>query len=116
MDDDFNTPEAIAVLFELAREINRKREADPGRASALVTCLLELGGTLGLLQSDPEAYLREGGDPDAIREADIEALIENRLQARKEKNWAEADRIREELEAAGVVLEDGPAGTSWRRS
>ena len=89
---------------------------DPGRASALVTCLLALGNTLGLLQSDPDGYLREGGDPDAISEADIETLIENRLQARQAKNWAEADRIRDELEAAGVVLEDGPGGTTWRRS
>ena len=116
MDDDFNTPEAIAVLFELAREINRQRDGDPGRATSLAACLLELGGTLGLLQSDPESYLRDAGAPDAISEADIGRLIENRLQARQEKNWAEADRIRDELEAAGVVLEDGPGGTTWRRS
>ena len=115
MDDDFNTPEAIAVLFELAREINRQRDEDPGRASALVSCLLSLGGTLGLLQSEPEAYLRDAGDSDAISETDIERLIENRLQARQARNWAEADHIRDELEAAGVVLEDGPGGTTWRR-
>jgi cysteinyl-tRNA synthetase len=116
MDDDFNTPEAIAVLFELAREINRQREADPEKAGALAACLHRLGGTLGLLQAEPEGYLREGGDPDAISETDIENMITSRLQARQEKNWAEADRIRDELEAAGVVLEDGPGGTTWRRS
>ena len=116
MDDDFNTPEAIAVLFELAREINRQRDSDPARAGALAACLRELGATLGLLQSDPESYLQEGGTPDAIGEAEIEALIDRRLQARQEKHWAEADRIRNELEAAGVVLEDGPQGTTLRRS
>ena len=116
MDDDFNTPEAIAVLFELAREINRQRDSDPARAGALAACLRELGTILGLLQSDPESYLQEGGTPDAIGEDEIEALIDRRLQARQEKNWAEADRIRDELEAAGVVLEDGPQGTTWRRS
>jgi cysteinyl-tRNA synthetase len=116
MDDDFNTPEAIAVLFELAREINRQRDSDPARAGELAACLLQLGATLGLLQSDPESYLREGGTPDAIDEAGIESLIGKRLEARQEKNWAEADRIRDELEAAGVVLEDGPQGTTWRRS
>ncbi|MEN8109050.1 MAG: cysteine--tRNA ligase [Pseudomonadota bacterium] len=116
MDDDFNTPEAIAVLFELARGINRQRDADPGMAADLAACLLQLGETLGLLQDDPEHYLREGSDPNAISAVEIEALIARRLLARQNKDWAEADRIRDELDAAGVVLEDGASGTSWRRN
>ncbi len=117
MDDDFNTPEALAVLFDLAREINRVRESDPTRAAALGAELRALGGVLGILQDDPEAYLRgEGlGAPDGLSDAEIEDLIEQRVAARKAKNWAEADRIRDALGAASVVLEDGPAGTTWRR-
>ena len=121
MDDDFNTPEAIAVLFELARDINRKRDSDRDSANVLAACLCRLGGILGLLQADPESYLREtlpaSGDTAAGMSAeDVEAMIARRLTARKEKNWAEADRIRDELEAAGIVLEDSATGTSWRRN
>ncbi len=118
MDDDFNTPVAIAVLFDLAREINRSRESDAGRAAALAGMLRELGGVLGLLQTDPEAYLRgEQADagaagPDA---AQIEALLEERQQARKARDFARADAIRDQLQSQGVVIEDGPQGTSWRR-
>jgi cysteinyl-tRNA synthetase len=116
MDDDFNTPEAVAVLFDLAREINRVRETDTARANGLAACLKRVAAVLGLLQADPETFLREatgaaGGLPDDA----IEALITDRLAARKAKDWAKADRIRDELEAHGIVLEDGPAGTSWRR-
>lgn len=120
MDDDFNTPEAVAVLFELVREINKSRDTDPGRASRLAACLRQLGAVLGLLQADPEHFLREtatAGDDDAgLSDEDIEALIASRIAAREQKNWAEADRIRTELEQQGIVLEDGATGTSWRRN
>jgi cysteinyl-tRNA synthetase len=120
MDDDFNTPEAIAALFEIAKEINRNRENDPRRAAALAGCLRDLGGILGLLQHEPETFLRAatGAGPDdstALSEDEIEALISARIHAREDRNWAEADRIRKDLDAHDIVLEDGASGTRWRR-
>ncbi|MCP1603638.1 cysteine--tRNA ligase [Pseudomonas citronellolis] len=113
MDDDFNTPEAVAVLFEMAREVNRLREADLQAAAALAAKLRELAGLLGVLQLEPDAFLQAGaaGKVDA---AQVEALIQARLEARAAKNWGESDRIRDELTAMGVVLEDGKGGTTWR--
>ena len=121
MDDDFNTPEAVAVLFELAREINRARETDITGASRLASCMIRLAGVLGLLQADPEVFLREstavrGGEQGGLSDAQIEALIAERLAARRQRHWAEADRIRAELEQQGILLEDGATGTSWRRN
>ncbi|TAN51595.1 MAG: cysteine--tRNA ligase [Betaproteobacteria bacterium] len=107
MDDDFNTPEAIAVLFEVAREIGRGR-------TELGALLRLLGGVLGLLQRDPQAFLQSGPGV-AMADAGIQQRIEARLAARKRKDYVEADRIRAELDAAGIVLEDGPGGTTWRR-
>jgi cysteinyl-tRNA synthetase len=120
MDDDFNTPEAIAALFEIAKEINRNRENDPRQAAALAGCLRHLGGVLGLLQDAPETFLRAAtgagpGVSTALSEDEIEALIAARIRAREDRNWAEADRIREDLDAHGIVLEDGASGTRWRR-
>ena len=112
MEDDFNTPVALAVLFDLAREINRRREEGGAGAAPLGARLRELGGELGLLGSDPEDYLKGGAADD---DAQIEALIERRTAARKARDFAEADRLRDELKARGVVLEDGPGGTTWRR-
>ncbi|SFI35598.1 cysteinyl-tRNA synthetase [Pseudomonas guineae] len=113
MDDDFNAPEACAVLFEMAREINRLRETDLQAAAGLAARLRELAGVLGVLQLEPEAFLQAGaaGKVDA---AEVEALIAARLQARTDKNWAESDRIRDQITAMGVVLEDGKGVTTWR--
>jgi cysteinyl-tRNA synthetase len=115
MDDDFNTPEALAVLFDLVREINRLRARDETAAAALGAELRYLGGVLGILRDDPEAYLRGRGLEDGLDDADIEDLIRRRVEARNAKDWAEADRIRDELQAAGILLEDGAGGTTWRR-
>ncbi|HCJ29892.1 MAG TPA: cysteine--tRNA ligase [Pseudomonas sp.] len=115
MDDDFNSPEACAVMFEMVREINRLRDTDLQAAAALAARLKDLAGVLGVLQMDPNAFLQAGaaGKVDA---AQVEALIAARLQARADKNWAESDRIRDQLTAMGVVLEDGKGGTTWRQS
>ncbi|MDH1011293.1 cysteine--tRNA ligase [Pseudomonas nicosulfuronedens] len=113
MDDDFGTPEAVAVLFEMVREVNRLRESDPAAAAALAARVRELGALLGVLQLGADEFLQAGavGKVDA---AQVEALIQARLDARAAKNWAESDRIRDELTALGVVLEDGKGGTTWR--
>ncbi|MEJ2345492.1 MAG: cysteine--tRNA ligase [Gammaproteobacteria bacterium] len=119
MDDDFNTPEALSVLFRLVHEINRLRASQPERAAALGALARRLGGILGLLQSDPAEHLQgevqAGGDGGGLSPAAIADLIDQRNRARADKNWVEADRIRDTLKADGVVLEDGPGGTTWRR-
>ncbi len=107
MNEDFGTPEAVAVLFDLASEVNRTRDA---RLSAL---LRDLGGVLGLLQSDPTAYLQAGASLD---EGAIAALIAERANAKAAKDFALADRIRQDLLTQGVVLKDGPGGTTWERA
>lgn len=113
MDDDFNSPEACAVLFEMVREVNRLRDSDLSAAAALAAQLKALAGLLGVLQLDPDAFLRAGAEG-RVDAAEVEALIQARLQARAEKNWGESDRIRDQLAAMGVVLEDGKGGTTWR--
>ena len=109
MDDDFNTPEAIAVLFDLAAESNR----GDARATQL---LRSLGKTLGLLQADPEIFLKAPARATGISDVEVEALITARQAARLAKNFAESDRIRDVLSAAGVVLEDRAGSTRWRRA
>ncbi len=115
--DDFNTPEAIAVLFDLTREINRRRDADDAGWHALAALLRRLGGVIGLLQADPAEYLKSrAGQSSGLVDGAIEALIAERLEARKAGDYARADRIRDELSAAGIVIEDGADGTRWRRA
>ncbi|HFD79886.1 MAG TPA: cysteine--tRNA ligase [Gammaproteobacteria bacterium] len=118
MNDDFNTPEALAVLFELVRAINRARESGSAEVCRLAATLKQLGGRLGLLQADPEAYLRgpHGAGEEGPDDAEIDRLVARRDQARADRDWAEADRIREQLEGLGIVLEDSPGGTRWRRA
>ncbi len=105
MDDDFNTPEALAVLFELANEVNRRPSPESAEQ------LKSLGAVLGLLQRDPTEFLQGAGSDDAL----IAAQIIARNEAKQAKNYSEADRIRKALLADGIVLEDSAAGTNWRR-
>ncbi|HAD48463.1 MAG TPA: cysteine--tRNA ligase, partial [Idiomarina sp.] len=112
MNDDFNAPEAMSVLFDIAREMNRVRDTETDKAAQLATVLQELAEVLGLLQQQPEQFLQGDNDDVAL----IESLIAKRNNARAEKDWAAADAARDELSAMGIVLEDGPGGTQWRRS
>ncbi|MBL8506102.1 MAG: cysteine--tRNA ligase [Methylobacillus glycogenes] len=111
MNDDFNTPEACAVLFELATEVNRSGSVQ------LAGLLKTLAGMLGLLQRDAEEFLqgKEDGGSDGLSAEDIRSLIDQRLAAKQAKNYAEADRLRALLTAQDIILEDTPAGTTWRR-
>ena len=109
MNDDFGTVEAVAVLFELALEVNKTGDTH------LAGCLKTLAGIIGLLQRDPAEFLQGSAASDGLSNAAIDALIEQRKQARADKNWAESDRIRDVLNAENIILEDGAGGTTWRR-
>ena len=114
MDDDFNTPQAIAVLFEIAKELNVVKEDNPEQAVILAATLKALGGIIGLLQLEPSAFLQGQNDDDEV--AVIEALIVQRNQARVDKNWALADDARDKLNAMNIVLEDSAGKTTWRKA
>ena len=114
MDDDFNTPETLAVLFDLATEANRLRTTLPSDAVQVLSLLKTLAGILGLLQRNPEQFMQTGVGNEYAPER-IELLIGERLAARKAKDFKRSDAIRDELKAAGVILEDGAQGTLWRR-
>lgn len=114
MDDDFNTPGALAVLFELAREINKLKAENQAEANKLAARLKQLAGVLGLLEQAPETFLQGDANNDEV--AEIEALIKQRNEARAGKNWAAADEARNKLTAMGIVLEDGANGTTWRKA
>ena len=113
MDDDFNTPEALPVLFELAREVNRFKETESAKAAELAGILKLLAGVLGMLQGDAEQFLQSGASDDDI--AEIEALIAKRNTARANKDWAAADAARDALTAKGIIVEDKNGVTSWRK-
>lgn len=117
MNDDFNTPEAYSVLFDLAREVNRLKSVDMNAANGLAAVLRKLAKVLGLLEQEPEHFLQSGAKADDAGEVEkIESLIQQRNDARKNKDWAAADVARDALTAMGIVLEDGPQGTIWRRN
>jgi cysteinyl-tRNA synthetase len=134
MDDDFNTPVAVAVLFDLARELNKTKNGDAERVGQLAVSLKRLGGLLGILQDDPDVFLKGkiytlNAEPASfnvtgapvnmvleLTEQAVEHQIQARLDAKKAKNWVVADQIRDQLKEQGVILEDAPNGTtSWRR-
>jgi cysteinyl-tRNA synthetase len=117
MEDDFNTPKAFAELAALLTQINRaKTDGASERAARLGALLRRLGGILGLFQQDPETYLKGAeGAAGRLTDVAIEALLKQRTAARSAKNWAESDRIRDVLSKNGVILEDSPTGTTWRR-
>ncbi|TMO42927.1 MULTISPECIES: cysteine--tRNA ligase [unclassified Pseudoalteromonas] len=114
MDDDFNTPEALPVLFELAKELNRVKDSDAEQAGKLAYVLRSVAEVLGVAQQDPEAFLQGGQADDEV--AHIEALIAKRNEARASKDWAAADEARDALNALGVVLEDSAGKTTWRKA
>jgi cysteinyl-tRNA synthetase len=107
MDDDFNTPEAVAVLFDLANTFNKSGDL------AVASQLKGLANILGLLERSPEEFM-QGGSTEGLDAVAIEAQITARAEAKKAKNFTESDRIRQELLAQGIVLEDSPQGTTWR--
>ncbi|TQF71938.1 cysteine--tRNA ligase [Pseudoalteromonas luteoviolacea] len=114
MNDDFNTPEALPVIFELAKEVNLLKESDPEAAGKHAYILVKLAEVLGIAQQSPESFLQGEQDDDEV--AKIEALIEQRKTARANKDWAAADEARDALTAMGVVLEDSAGKTTWRKA
>ena len=112
LNDDFNTPMALSILFEIAKQINIERRNNPNKASALSIQLVELGNYLGILEYDADEYLKQGCE---LSESDISKKIEQREEARILKDFAMSDQIRDELFELGIILEDSVNGTTWRR-
>ena len=115
MDDDFNTPKAISVLFEMVNELNKLKKTSESAAIPLAHKLVELAGILGLLQQVPDAFLKGADKEDGMDAASIEQLIGQRNAAKANKDYAESDRIRDVLAKQGVVLKDSREGTTWFR-
>lgn len=113
MDDDLNTPEALSVLFELARELNRAKQEDPAKAPGLAAELRRLGGVLGLFGQEPASFLKGVQAALPLAEEEIEARIARRTAAKQARDFAAADAIRDELAALGIVLKDSREGTGW---
>ena len=113
--DDLNTPEAFAVLFELAREINRLKPMDMKQASSFGKLLVKLSAIVGICQQDPDLYFQKKGTTESSDHAAIDVLIKEREEARKTKNWQRADVIRDILDKMGVVIDDTPGGAKWRK-
>jgi cysteinyl-tRNA synthetase len=115
MSDDFNTPEAMAVLFDLVREINKLKDTDKVKSNQLAATLKHLGGVLGLLQQEPKGFLQGEQLEDSAAIKKIEEMLTERKAARANKDWQKSDQIRDELLKLGIILEDGPQGTTWRK-
>ena len=115
MDDDFNVPEALPVLFDLAKEVNRLKATDMKQAATIAVKLKELAGVLSLLQQDPDAFLKSASSDSDVSDQEIDDLIAQRLQARADKDWGLADQIRDKLNELNIELEDAAGKTSWRR-
>jgi len=118
MDDDFNTREAIAVMYELARHINTLSDDDRDQAVILVSELKALGGILKILDCDPVEFMQGSiinNDPQSFSNSEIEAMISKRSAAKNNNNFVEADEIRARLLTSGIILEDSRNGTSWRK-
>jgi cysteinyl-tRNA synthetase len=117
LDDDFNTPEALAVMQGVAKNLNLSKAAGDGAKAAVAAATLRaVGEVLGILQQDPDAYLKRSVDKEGLSDAEVEALLAARQAARAAKNFAESDRIRAQLAAAGVLIEDRAGRTEWRRA
>jgi len=117
MDDDFNTAKAISVMFECANELNKLKATDSLQAAKTADDLLKMAGPLGLLVQNPEEYLQSNtGSDEGLASEQIDAKINQRLQAKVDKDWALADQIRDELKEQGVILEDAGKETTWRRA
>ena len=113
MDDDFNTPEALSVLFEMVSEIHQIKGEDPALANQLGALLVRLGGSLGMLQAEPAAFLQHSVEAD-VDKAEIDRLVAERVAARASQDWRRADEIRDQLSALNVVIEDSVGGSTWR--